>query len=185
LGIENARNTSGPNPTAANEIAKLAEDLQVMLVDRRKYGNLGREEFVFVSMMSWLHLTLLFDSPIVRDLKAEARAPWERLATIGDMVDVPAHEHADGYFRMAEPLSHVLMAIESGFFSSPATAPALYLPGAVRDDMMTVLTYWREITGHDLMASKVVLTGSLVGNGTPAGNQPLALPAAGLARLGP
>src|SRR5215475_792849 len=61
-GIENAANTSGPNPTDDAAIATLADDLRIMLADRRKYGNLAREEFVFVSMMSWLHLTLMFDS---------------------------------------------------------------------------------------------------------------------------
>jgi len=157
VGIENVANTSGPNPTDNDGIAKLADDLRIMLADRRKYGILAREEFVFVSMMSWLHLTLMFDSQIVRDLKAEASAPWERLAKIGDLVEVPAHKNSEGYFRIAEPLSRLLIGIEAGLFSHTGTVPALYLPGAPHDDIFEVITQWLQITGHDLKAPKVAV----------------------------
>jgi hypothetical protein len=160
-GIENVRNTSGANPTDDAAIATLADDLRIMLADRRKYGNLAREEFVFVSMMSWLHLTLMFDSQIVKDLKAEASAPWERLAKIGDLVEVPAHKHSEGYFRIAEPLSRILIGIEAGLFNYPGTAPALYSPGAPHDDIFEVITQWLQITGHDLKAPKVVVSGPM------------------------
>src|SRR4051794_33294868 len=71
-GIENVVNVSGANPTDDAAIANLARQLYDMLRVRRRAGNLSREEFAFVSMMSWLHLTVLFDSPIVVDLKCEA-----------------------------------------------------------------------------------------------------------------
>jgi len=164
-GIENVVNTSGPNPTDDAAIATLADDLRIMLADRRKYGNLAREEFVFVSMMSWLHLTLMFDSHIVKDLKAEASAPWERLAKIGDLVEVPAHKHAEGYFRIAEPLSRLLIGIEAGLFNNPGTVPALYSPGAPHDDIFEVITQWLQITGHDLKAPKVVVSGPMPRDG--------------------
>jgi len=160
-GIENVVNTSGPNPTDDAAIATLADDLRIMLADRRKYGNLAREEFVFVSMMSWLHLTLMFDSQIVKDLKAEASAPWERLAKIGNLVEVPAHKHSEGYFRIAEPLSRLLIGIEAGLFNHPGTVPALYSPGAPHDDVFEVITQWLQITGHDLKAPKVVVSGPM------------------------
>jgi len=164
-GIENAANTSGPNPTDDAAIATLADDLRIMLADRRKYGNLAREEFVFVSMMSWLHLTLMFDSHIVKDLKAEASAPWERLAKIGDLVEVPAHKHSEGYFRIAEPLSRLLIGIEAGLFNNSGTVPALYSPGAPHDDIFEVITQWLQITGHDLKAPKVVVSGPMPRDG--------------------
>jgi hypothetical protein len=157
-GIENVANTSGANPTDDAAIATLADDLRIMLADRRKYGNLAREEFVFVSMMSWLHLTLMFDSQIVRDLKAEASAPWERLAKIGDLVEVPANKHSEGYFRIAEPLSRLLTGLEAGLFNHPGTVPALYSPGAPHDDIFEVITQWLQITGHDLKAPKVAFS---------------------------
>jgi hypothetical protein len=161
-GIENVVNSSGPNPTDDAAIATLADDLRIMLADRRKYGNLAREEFVFVSMMSWLHLTLMFDSQIVKDLKAEASAPWERLAKIGDLVEVPAHQHSEGYFRIAEPLSRLLIGIEAGLFNNPGTVPALYSPGAPHDDIFQLITQWQQITGHDLKAPKVVVSGPML-----------------------
>jgi hypothetical protein len=150
-----------------------------MLADRRKYGNLAREEFVYVSMMSWLHLTLMFDSQIVKDLKAEASAPWERLAKIGDLVEVPANEHSEGYFRIAEPLSRLLIGIEAGLFNNPGTVPALYSPGAPHDDIFEVITQWLQITGNDLKASKVAFSppmprdGVMPSVGGPAPGSPI------------
>ena len=177
-GIENVANTSGANPTDDAAIATLADDLRIMLADRRKYGNLAREEFVFVSMMSWLHLTLMFDSQIVKDLKAEASAPWERLAKIGDLVEVPAHKHSEGYFRIAEPLSRLLIGIEAGLFNNSGTVPALYSPGAPHDDIFEVITQWLQITGHDLKAPKVVVSGPMPQDGVmpPVGEPALGSP---------
>ena len=65
VGITNVKNTSGANPTDNSKISELAEKLHDMLQSRRQSGNLAREEFAFVSMMSWFHLTLEFNSPIV------------------------------------------------------------------------------------------------------------------------
>jgi hypothetical protein len=176
-GIENVVNTSGSNPTDDAAIANRAHELFDMLRVRRRSGNLSREEFVFVTMMSWLHLTLLFDSPIVRDLKAEATSPEQRLQKIGDRVDMPADPKSESYFKLAEPLSRVLIAIETGLFNSPATAPALYAPGALRDDMMTSITHWSMATGRDLKAHRVAVSPAMQpapppANGQPANGQP-------------
>jgi hypothetical protein len=157
-GIENVVNTSGSNPTDDAAIANLARELFDMLRVRRRSGNLAREEFVFVTMMSWLHLTLLFDSPIVRDLKAEATSPEQRLQKIAARVDMPAHPKSESYFKLAEPLSRVLIAIETGLFNAPASAPALYAPGALRDDLMTWITHWSIATGRDLKARRVAVS---------------------------
>jgi hypothetical protein len=169
-GIENVVNTSGSNPTDDDAIANLARQLFDMLTVRRRLGNLAREEFVFVAMMSWIHLTLLFDSPIVKDLKAEATSPEQRLEKIGARLDMPAHPKSESYFKLAEPLSRVLIAIESPLFNSPANAPALYGPGALHDDMMTVITHWSIATGRDLKARKVAVSPS---NGQPAPGVPV------------
>src|SRR5215212_4926636 len=67
-GIINARNTIGPNTTDDAAIANLAGRLSDMLKDRQENGNLVREAFFYVAAMSWLHLTVEFDSPIVLDL---------------------------------------------------------------------------------------------------------------------
>ncbi|MCB0550958.1 MAG: hypothetical protein KDD19_25535, partial [Phaeodactylibacter sp.] len=71
VGISNFGNTSGVNRTDNAAIANLARQLNFMLLTRRQNGNLSQAEFCFVAMMSWFHLTLEFDSPIVNSLRAE------------------------------------------------------------------------------------------------------------------
>jgi hypothetical protein len=168
-GIENVVNISGANPTDDAAIANLARELCDMLQVRRLAGTLSREEFVFVSMMSWLHLTVLFNSPIVVDLRCEASSPEQRLEKIGTRVNMPAHPKSESYFRLAEPMARILIALEMGLFNSPANAAALYAPGAVRDDMMTVITHWSIATGRDLKARNVSVSppAALSTNGQP------------------
>lgn len=92
IGIQNYKNTSGTNPTDKGRIADLAKTLHEMLTARRQHGNLSREEFVFVSMMEWFHLTVEFNSPIVETLRADASDPAQRLFKIAERVGVPAHK---------------------------------------------------------------------------------------------
>ena len=61
VGITYVGATSSSNPTDDSKIAELAEKLSDMLLSRRQSGNLSREEFAFVSMMSWFHMTLEFE----------------------------------------------------------------------------------------------------------------------------
>jgi hypothetical protein len=169
-GIENVVNTSGANPTDDAAIANLARELYDMLRVRRRAGNLSREEFVFVSMMSWLHLTVLFNSSIVVDLRCEATSPEQRLEKIAARVNMPAHPKSESYFMLAEPMARILVAVEMGLFNSPANAAALYSAGPLRDDMMTVITHWSIATGRDLKARNVSVSpsGMLATNGHPA-----------------
>jgi hypothetical protein len=161
-GIENSVNTSGVNATDDAAIANLATQLFDMLRVRRARGNLSREEFVFVSMLSWFHLTVEFDSPIVRDLKAEAPSPEERLRKIGERVGLPAHAKSESYFVLAEAMSRLLIDIEMGLFNDPATVRALYAPpppdNPLRGDVMSVITHWSLATGRDLKAGKVTVS---------------------------
>ena len=82
LGFENARNGIGPNATDREYVAFLCQSLRDMMTMRRRGGQLAREEFVHVTTMSWFHLTLETDTPIVVDLKAEATNAADRLAKI-------------------------------------------------------------------------------------------------------
>ena len=52
--------------------------------------------------MAWFHLTLSFNTPVVRDLEAEANSAEERLQKIGERVGLPAHTRSDSYFRLAD-----------------------------------------------------------------------------------
>ena len=160
-GIENSINTSGVNATDDAGIANLAQQLFDMLRVRRRNGNLSREEFVYVATLSWFHLTVEFDSPIVRDLKAEAPSPEERLRKIGERVGLPAHAKSESYFILAETMSRLLIGIEMGLFNSPANVRALYapptpaVPNPLREDVMAIITQWSMATGRDLKAGKV------------------------------
>lgn len=160
-GIENSVNTSGVNATDDAAIANLAQQLFDMLRVRRRNGNLSREEFLHVTAMSWFHLTVEFDSPLVRDLKAEASSPEERLRKIGERVGMPAHAKSESYFLLAEAMSRVLIEIEMGLFNSPANVRALYapptasIPNPLREDVMAIITHWSMATGRDLKAGKV------------------------------
>jgi hypothetical protein len=156
-GIENFNNSSGPNTTDDTAIANLAQQLFDMLRVRRQNGTLAREEFFFVTTMSWFHLAVEFNSPIVVDLKAEATSPEERLRKIGERVGIPAHAKSESYFLMAEPLSRILIGMERGQFSTPSGAQTLYFaptgtPNPIRDDMQTIITHWSIATGRDMKA---------------------------------
>jgi hypothetical protein len=157
VGITNVGNASGANPTDDGAIADLAERLQHMLISRRVAGNLSREEFYAVSTMSWFHLTLEYDSPIVVALRAEAASPEERLFKIGERVSVPAHKLARSLFELADPMSRILTLIETGTASSPAAAQAFYNPGGgntIPRDMGTIITHWSIVTGREMKTRK-------------------------------
>jgi hypothetical protein len=158
IGMENVNNTSGGNPTDDAKIANLAERLHDMLRTRREAGNLSREEFNFVSMLSWFHLTVDSDLPIIQDLRAQAASPEERLFKIAQRVGLPAHGLSKSYFDIADSISRILLEIETGIFNTRAAAPALYTPdggGDPEEAMRTIIEYWSRITGREMKARRV------------------------------
>ena len=158
IGMENVNNTSGGNPRDDAKIADLAEKLHDMLRTRRETGNLSREEFVFVSCMSFLHLTVDSDLPIIQDLRAQAASPEERLFKIAQRVGLPAHGLSKNYFDIADSISRILIAIETGIFNFPAAAPALYTStggGDPEEAMRTIIRHWSIITGREMKARRV------------------------------
>jgi hypothetical protein len=163
-GIENVTNVAGARPTDDAALANLGLQLQDMLVTRRQSGTLSREEFVFVSMMSWFHLTVQIDSPIVVDLKATASSPEERLFKIGSRVGIPAHARSQSFFELAPALSRILIAIEAGQFNTVGAVPVLYTPGPgstsnpAREDMNTIINHWSIATGRDMKARQVTVS---------------------------
>jgi hypothetical protein len=162
-GILNFQNRIGPNTTDDSAISDLAGRLFNMMKDRRENGNLSREEFFFVSTMSWFHLTVEFNSPIVRDLKADGSSPAERLRVIGERVGLPMYEKSYDLFNLAEPMSRILIAVESGSFNDPLNVPLLYqgdpragIPTTpLRKDIQTIITNWSSATGRNIKAEPV------------------------------
>lgn len=154
IGIVNVDNESGSKPTDDAAIANLAEQLHDMLMARWQYGNLAREEFFFVSMMSWFHLTLEFNSPIVAALRAEASSSQQRLFKIAERVGLPAHGKSKSFFDLADPMSWLLTQIEMGTYNEASAVPALYEAGPVQDEMKAIITHWSITTGRNMKAKK-------------------------------
>jgi hypothetical protein len=161
IGFINRSTTSGANPTDDAKIENLARTLNSQLLDRRRFGNLSREEFYLVAMMSWFHLTLENNNlPIIRDLRAEGSTPEQVLFKIAQMVGLPANGLADHYFQIADSISAVLIAIETGTLQVPGAARAFYdptVPNNLSGAMNTIITHWSAITGHDVKAGKVAV----------------------------
>ena len=157
IGIENVNNQSGAKPTDDAKIADLARKLHDMLLTRRETGNLSREEFDFVSMLSWFHLTVDSDLPIIQDLRAQATGPDERLFKIAQRVGLPAHGLSRSYFFIADSISRILIEIETGIFNDPAQVPALYTKatGGPNEAMLTIIRHWSIITGREMKARRV------------------------------
>jgi hypothetical protein len=151
IAISNASNTSGTNQKDDAAIANLVRRLHDMLITRRTNGNLSQEEFWYVSMMSWFHLSVEFNSPIVVSLRAEGASEEERLKKIAERVKRPAHGKSYYFFRLADPLSRLLTQIEMGTYNSPAAIPALYTPRSpVEADMREIITHWSAATDRNM-----------------------------------
>ncbi len=163
IGIVNDRNTIGVDPTDNAAIANLARRLHDMLTTRRTNGNLSREEFWFVSMMSWFHLTVEFNSPIIVSLRAEGSRDEERLKKIAERVKLPAHAKSYYFFRLCDPMSRILTQIETGIYNDEMAVAALYSQGSpVEADMRRLVTYWSFATGRNMKAKAVPVTTATV-----------------------
>jgi transcriptional regulator with XRE-family HTH domain len=156
IGIVNAGNSSGVNPTDDAKLTELTEKLQQMLLARRLNGSLSREEFSCVSMMSWFHLTVDSNSAVVQDLRAEATSAEQRLFKIAQLVGVPAHGLSGSYFDIADAISQVLLAIEIGINRLTNAVKTFYIPGNdLERQMRAIITHWSIITGRDMKAGKI------------------------------
>jgi hypothetical protein len=174
LGLENQVNTSGAKPTDPAYIASLSKALADMMNDRRRGGLLAREEFAYVTTLSWFHLTLQSDTSIVVDLKAQASSPAERLALIAERVGMRPAQRARELFDLSEPMSSVLRAIELGTFDTEQAAEALFDPNTVLGkEMRDLINQWQSATGERIK-ERVTATAVLTDR------QPLRLPTPGV-----
>ncbi|MGE2713772.1 hypothetical protein ACQI4L_06935 [Mycolicibacterium litorale] len=169
--MENANNQLAANPTDFPAIQDLATRLQNMLTARRggaaNRPNLAREEFLAVSLAGWLHLSLLFDTPIVQELAATGPSPEERLRQIGERVGLPAHGRSHSYFLIALRVAMLLQMIERGDFSDRKGAESLAAPGPIRDLVAEVIHHWSLISGRNLKSTTPAAT-SVLSSAAPA-----------------
>jgi len=155
IAISNIGNSSGVNLTDRSKIENLVQNLQNMLMSRRVNGNLSREEFSFVSIMSWFHLSLQENFPIIQSLQAEASSPEQRLFKIAQRVGLPAQSLSKSYFDISDPLSRILLLIEGGGLNSLPAAPTVPFAANVQSDLNIIITHWSIVTGRDMKARKV------------------------------
>ena len=152
LGMENANNGIGPNATDREYIVSLCDALRDMMALRRRGGLLAREEFAYVSTMSWFHLTLETDTPIVDDLNARAPGPAERLERLAARVGMTPAPRSRELFELADLMSGLLRAIELSVFSTTAGAELLYLNlgtnAVLLRDMNRTIDLWQSATGE-------------------------------------
>jgi len=168
-GYANITNLVGANYTDHSAIATLIRRLQEMLLSRRHQGTLSREEFDAVALTSWLHLTVEYDTAIVSNLNAQAAGTADRLTKIGALVGLPAHARSDSYFELAEPMSRVLIDIESGAAAAAGPAAAYNATTQFGADMLTIITHWAIVTGRNVKDASMRQPLGAVLRGLPAG----------------
>jgi hypothetical protein len=172
LGIENKANGIGPKPTDPTFLVLICEALRDMMNNRRRGGQLAREEFAYVAAMSWFDLTIRTNTPIVRDLQAVASSPADRLAAIGHRVGMNPAARSRELIELAQPASRVLRAIELRLFDTPSAAEQLFNDPLLSRDMANIIDNWQSATGERVKGQAVV---SFPG-GSPNGSQPLRIP---------
>lgn len=163
-GILNDRNQGGPNATDKSYIAYLCQSLSEMLIMRRRGGMLAQEEFAYVTMLSWFHLTVEYETAVVTDLKAEAGSDGnaaDRLAAIGARVGINPPRESRELFELAGLLSPLMWFIEDGTFNDPSNAEMLYhsnlVPNPVlANSMIRIIDLWQSATGTRIKDPTVV-----------------------------
>ena len=170
IGVEYAKATTSADPTDPAYIRLLIESLRDMMANRRRGGLLAREEFAYVTTLSWFHLTLLSNTPIIRDLKADASAEADRLALLGDRVGMAPAARSRELFDLAERTSRFLRAIELGLFPDDLSVQALYLGATpLVAEMRAIVNNWQSATGEPIKERRTAVV--------PGTAQPLRVPA--------
>ncbi|MCU1329764.1 MAG: hypothetical protein JWN34_5134 [Bryobacterales bacterium] len=155
-GIVNARNTSGANDTDPTVVATLARRIYDMMATRRLNGNLSREEFRAVAIMSFMNLAILYDSPAVVDLKAAASSPEMRLLKMAERVGMKPHTRTKPFLDLARPFSVLMQSIETGAFNEPGGASLLFdITNDVSRNAEDVIDQYSLATGRELKAQTV------------------------------
>jgi hypothetical protein len=174
LGFENQRNSAGANPTDDTYIGYLCQTIGEMLRMRRRGGMLAREEFAFVSMLSWFHLTVETDTSVVNDLRATAGPagnPADRLAGVAARVGITLPRQTRELFDLADLLSPILWFIERREFDSAAQARTLYLSTGVTnpiaEDVLRLIDLWQSATGQRVKDLAVAVRSGVAAPASP------------------
>ncbi|GLY43094.1 hypothetical protein Amsp01_091170 [Amycolatopsis sp. NBRC 101858] len=171
IGVENRANNSGANPTDPSYIALLSRALKDLLGNRRRGGALAREEFAYVTMLNWFHLTVDSDTSLIVDLQAQASSAADRLGALGQKVGITPALRSRELFDLAEPMSTLLRGIELGLFDTESTAATLFTGGTnIFRDVLDTINNWQSATGERVKESPARQVT------TATGGQPLRVP---------
>ncbi|WP_119079210.1 hypothetical protein [Chitinophaga alhagiae] len=174
IGVENEVNTTGRRPIDDAAIAFSAYEMQKNFLSQRNNGDITKQEFFFVSMMAWFHLSLEYNSPIVRAFGINEQSPAQRLFALANIVGVPANGLSENLFRLADNMSILLTMIESGIFNDEANVPQLYSnTSPISAVMKQIIFNYSHVSGNNLKARAVKTYESMPlpkGNGIAAGN---------------
>jgi hypothetical protein len=151
-----------------------------MLGNRRQGGRLAREEMRYVADLSWCHLTVELDTPLVQDLQATATTPAERLAKLGARVGMVPAPRSMELFELADLMSGLLWGIELGLYNTGPQAAALFLPPTptspptkLNIEVNRIIDLWQSATGTRIKTA----AGSPAGApGARVSAQPLRVP---------
>ncbi|GAA5165290.1 MULTISPECIES: hypothetical protein [Amycolatopsis] len=154
IGVENRDNRTGANPTDPSYIALLARAIRDLLGNRRRGGALAREEFAYVTMLNWFHLTVDTDTSVVVDLQAQASNPADRLGALGQKVGIVPALRSRELFDLSEPMSTLLRGVELGLFDTEETATTLFTANSnIFRDVLDTINNWQSATGERIKES--------------------------------
>ena len=157
IAIVNLHNRSGEDRTDDDRIYRLADHLGTMLRSRRQDEMLLREELAASTALAWAELSISFNTPLVKDLRADATNPGGRLKLLGERVGLPAHPYSDALLSMGSEFSLFLRTIEADLIKSSKDAALLYVAsttaagtGPIGTETRRVITEWSAATGKNL-----------------------------------
>jgi hypothetical protein len=191
IGIVNDKVTIGPVPIDDESIQFNASEMQKNFLSQRNNGDITKQEFFYVAMLSWFHLTLEFNSPIVKAFGVNEQSPAQRLFALANIVGVPANGLSENMFRLADPMSLVLTLVETGLFNDNAKilyrelvevgtgSPPPTERNPLVEIMRRIIFNYSQVSGRDLKVREGQNIASYPvakGNGIPATNgKPVAL----------
>jgi hypothetical protein len=181
IGIENEVNFTGKRPIDDAAIAFSAFEMQKNFLSQRNNGDVSKLEHYFVSMLSWFHLTLEYNSPIIAAFGINEQSPAQRLFALANIVGVPANGLSENLFRLADNMSLLLTLIETGVFNDEANVKELYTGSTPLVNMLKQIIFnYSQVTGRDLKVRAVKTADSMPlqkGSGILSGNGKIAEPA--------
>jgi hypothetical protein len=172
----NFNNTGNINTTDLIAIQEQANNLKSMLLSRRTtendlenytYLNLSKLEFQSVIMAEWFNHAISYNSPIVREMGAEAVTPGERLKRLSIRVGISPPSKTSNFIDLAPLMATFLRLIELdevdndyiAAIANPATMPYTLIS--------TILHNYQLATGKDLKNQVMVNNNYLMGSKIP------------------